>query len=102
MQKDLVHRLDNDRRVEHRDVHNAFGMHYHQATADGQVVIRHDASLDKSTNGSGLVSEHTLVELRQLDAGSWFDASYKDERIPTLREALELCHGKIDLMLDLK
>ena len=38
MQKDLVHRLDSDRRVEHRDVHNAFGMHYHQATANGHVL----------------------------------------------------------------
>jgi hypothetical protein len=73
-----------------------------RSTADGQLIIRHDSTLDETTNGTGLVKDHTLEELRQLDAGSWFDAVYAGERIPTLREVLELCHGKIDLVLDLK
>lgn len=73
-----------------------------RTTRDGALIVRHDSTLDKTTDGSGLVKDHTLAELRQLDAGSWFDPQYADERIPTLREALELCHGKVYLMLDLK
>ncbi|MBI1832775.1 MAG: hypothetical protein HYR84_15140, partial [Planctomycetes bacterium] len=44
----------------------------------------------------------TFAELRKLDAGSWFDPAYKEERIPTLREILELGKGKIGVLLDLQ
>ena len=73
-----------------------------RSTKDGHLVVRHDAALDKTTDGTGLVKDHTLAELRQLDAGSWFDPKYAGERIPTLREALELCKSHVDLLLDLK
>jgi glycerophosphoryl diester phosphodiesterase len=55
-------------------------------SADGQVVIIHDASVDRTTNGSGQVNAMPLAALKELDAGSHFDIAYRGERIPTLEE----------------
>ena len=57
---------------------------------DGRLVCIHDDTLDRTTDGSGKVREQTLEELRQLDAGSWFDPAFAGERIPTLEEVFEL------------
>ena len=73
-----------------------------RTSSDGQLFLLHDATLDRTTDGEGKASDRTLAELKQLDAGSWFDSSYRGERIPTLDEAAEICVGKIDLLLDLK
>ena len=73
-----------------------------RTSRDGHLVILHDATLDRTTNGKGPVGDRTLAELKKLDAGSWFDPKYKDERIPTLREVLQAAKGKIDVLLDLK
>lgn len=56
--------------------------------ADG-LVIFHDDTLDRCSNGTGLVKEKTLTELKTLDAGQWFDAAFANEAIPTLVEALD-------------
>ncbi len=58
-------------------------------SSDGELVIMHDPTIDRTTNGTGNVSSHTFAELRALDAGGWFDPKFKDTRIPTLRETLE-------------
>jgi len=58
-------------------------------TADGQVVVLHDATLDRTTTGRGPVSRRTLQELRKLDAGVHFGAEFAGEPIPTLLEVLE-------------
>jgi glycerophosphoryl diester phosphodiesterase len=58
-------------------------------TADGQVVIVHDTTLDRTTDGSGPVAGRTLRELKALDAGSRFSAPFAGERIPTLAEVFE-------------
>ena len=58
-------------------------------TRDGHVVICHDDRLDRTTNGAGLIAEHTLDEIRRLDAGSWFSPEFAGEPLPTLRELLE-------------
>ena len=71
-------------------------------TRDRRLVILHDTTLDRTTNGTGAVGLRTLAEVRRLDAGSWFDVKYRTERVPTLREVLELGRGKIDVLLDLK
>ncbi len=73
-----------------------------RTSRDGKLFLMHDATLDRTTNGKGSAALMSLGELKKLDAGSWFDAKYKGERIPTLIEVLELCHGKIDVLLDLK
>jgi len=57
---------------------------------DGHLMVIHDATLDRTTNGKGKVGDFTLAELKKLDAGSWFDPSFKDERIPTLEEVFLL------------
>jgi glycerophosphoryl diester phosphodiesterase len=71
-------------------------------SSDGAVVIIHDDTLDRTTNGSGLVSDHTLAELQQLDAGSWFDPQFAGEPIPTLDQALDAAMGRGPLLLDQK
>lgn len=58
-----------------------------RATADGALVLMHDASVDRTTDGSGRVDELTLEELRRLDAGSWKHPRFRGERVPTLAEA---------------
>ncbi|MBM4072102.1 MAG: hypothetical protein FJ271_24725 [Planctomycetes bacterium] len=73
-----------------------------RTTKDGILVSLHDADVSRTSNGKGLVGDMTLAELRRLDFGSWFDPRSKGERIPTVQEILTLCHGKIDVMLDLK
>lgn len=73
-----------------------------RTTSDGHLVILHDATLDRTTTGSGNVAEKTLAEVRRLDAGSWFDGKYSDQQVPTLRDVLTACGGKIDVLLDLK
>jgi glycerophosphoryl diester phosphodiesterase len=62
-----------------------------QMSRDGALVVFHDETLDRTTNGDGPIGSLTLEDLRRLDAGSWFGSQYAGERIPTLREVLELC-----------
>lgn len=58
-------------------------------TKDGQVVVIHDQTVNRTTGADGLVSQLTLEELRKLDAGSHFDEAFKNELIPTLTEVFE-------------
>jgi glycerophosphoryl diester phosphodiesterase len=69
---------------------------------DGIPLLLHDPSLDRTTNGSGVVSDYTMDELKLLDAGSWFGDQFAGERIPTVDELLELCKGKMALNLEIK
>lgn len=73
-----------------------------RTSKDGVLFLLHDAKLDRTTNGMGLASELTMPELKQLDAGSKFKKAYQGAQIPTLAEALQLCRGKINVLLDLK
>lgn len=57
-------------------------------TRDGQLVVLHDATVDRTTNGHGAVSDLTLAQIRQLDAGSWFGPASAGERVPTADEAI--------------
>jgi glycerophosphoryl diester phosphodiesterase len=57
-------------------------------TRDARFVAIHDATLERTTNGRGTVHEASLAELRELDAGHWFDRQYMGQRIPTLEEIL--------------
>jgi glycerophosphoryl diester phosphodiesterase len=70
-------------------------------SADGHVVVIHDQSVDRTTNGSGRVSELTLVSLRELDAGSHFSDTFRGEQIPTLEEVLEIYAGRTFLNIEL-
>jgi len=59
-------------------------------SSDDSLVIMHDATVDRTTDGTGTVSGMTYNQLRELDAGSWFGPEFAGEKIPTLREALLL------------
>lgn len=69
---------------------------------DGRVVVIHDDTLDRTTDGEGKVAAFTLAELKKLDAGSWFSAEFAGERIPTLEEALRLAKGRILVNVEIK
>jgi glycerophosphoryl diester phosphodiesterase len=58
-------------------------------TRDGALVCMHDATVDRTTDGTGAVADHDLDGLRQLDAGSWMGEEFAGTRVPTLREALD-------------
>ena len=60
-----------------------------QLTKDAELVVIHDHTLDRTTNGTGCVREKTLSELRLLDSGSWFSQQFAGERIPTFQELIE-------------
>lgn len=57
---------------------------------DGEMVIIHDETVDRTTNGTGRVFDHTLAELKQLSAGGSFSGRYQNEKIPTLQEVVDL------------
>jgi glycerophosphoryl diester phosphodiesterase len=59
-------------------------------SSDGELVVIHESTLDRVTDGHGLVKDHSLAVLRRLDAGRWFGERFAGERIPTLDEALEV------------
>ncbi len=65
-------------------------------SADGEVIVIHDATLERTTNGRGYVRNTPLVDLKRLDAGSWFDPRFAGERVPTLREVLETVRASGD------
>jgi glycerophosphoryl diester phosphodiesterase len=58
-------------------------------TRDGRFVAIHDDTVERTSNGRGEVLDFTLDELRQADAGLWFDREFRGERVPTLEEILE-------------
>src|SRR5258708_21772551 len=69
-----------------------------QLTSDDQIVVIHDGSVNRTTNGVGRIAELSLSQLKRLDAGSWCNSAqprraqrqYADERIPALSEVLDL------------
>jgi glycerophosphoryl diester phosphodiesterase len=89
-----------------------------QISKDGVLVCLHDLTLERTTNveevfptrgvaGPGgrttwNVSDFTLEELKTLDAGSWFDAKFKGERIPTFQEAIDVVRGQAGLYPETK
>ncbi len=71
-------------------------------TKDRQLVVIHDETVDRTTNGSGRVRLLTMEALAQLDAGSWFDPRFSGERLPTLAQVLALAKGKILVNIEIK
>ncbi|GAA0547669.1 glycerophosphodiester phosphodiesterase [Actinomadura livida] len=82
-----------------------------QQTKDRKLVLMHDTTLARTTNVEKVfpkrapwrVSDFTLAEIRRLDAGSWFGARYKRERVPTLASVLRaMSGGRIGMLLEIK
>lgn len=59
-------------------------------TKDQKVIVMHDEKVGRTTNGKGQIKDLTLQDLKELDAGSWFSPEFTGERVPTLKETLEL------------
>ncbi|MDB5263030.1 MAG: hypothetical protein JWQ14_2311 [Adhaeribacter sp.] len=71
-------------------------------TKDAEVVLMHDVSVNRTTNGHGQIAHLTLTEIKKLDAGLWFDSVYRQERVPTLAETLQLVKGRKKLLIEIK
>ncbi len=71
-------------------------------TKDEELVIIHNSTLNKTSNGRGKVSSYKLNELKKFDMGSWFSYEFKGEKIPTLQEVFMLCKDKIFLDIEIK
>ena len=69
-------------------------------TKDEHLVILHDQTVDRTTDGHGEINGLTLLQVKELDAGSWKSISFKGERIPTLKEALAVIPPNIWINLD--
>jgi len=75
-----------------------------QLTADGHVVVVHDPTVDRTTDGRGDVRRMTLAEVRALSAGypDRFGGAWSGERIPTLAEVLTMVGGRARVMIEIK
>ncbi|MCG9125997.1 hypothetical protein JT359_00195 [Candidatus Poribacteria bacterium] len=73
-----------------------------QGTADGEVVVIHDASLDRTTDQSGQIKDSSLETIKQADAGTWFDTKFAGESVPTLAEALVAIADNAIALLEIK
>jgi glycerophosphoryl diester phosphodiesterase len=80
---------------------DALWLDVHQS-ADEQLVIVHDARLERTTNGRGWVRERTLRELKRLDAGRWFGWRFRGQRIQTLPEVLERFRDRVAFVVELR
>lgn len=73
-----------------------------EATSDGHIVVIHDDTVDRTTNGTGPVTSHSLAALQALDAGSWFGAQFSGERIPAFDEVLRRYKGRVHIHTEIK
>ena len=88
-----------------------------QITKDGVLVCLHDLTLERTTNAAEVfpgrarsgprgrswpVADFTLEEIKQLDAGSWFKADFRGQRVPTFQEAIDLMRGRAGLYPETK
>jgi glycerophosphoryl diester phosphodiesterase len=71
-------------------------------TSDQKLIVIHDVRLGRTVQGSTHVWEHSLAELKALDAGSWKNSKFSDQKVPCLDEVLELCKGKIHVNIEVK
>ncbi|EWG12811.1 glycerophosphodiester phosphodiesterase [Cytobacillus firmus] len=73
-----------------------------QRSKDGELVVIHDTSVDRTTDGTGKVGDLTFDYLRSLDAGSWKGEQFAGEPIPAFEEILDRYHGKVGILIELK
>jgi glycerophosphoryl diester phosphodiesterase len=71
-------------------------------TQDRQLVVMHDETVDRTTNGTGKIKDLTLKEIKALDAGEWFSKEFGGESAPTLEEVMKLIAGKHKLLIEIK
>lgn len=71
-------------------------------SADGEIIVCHDATINRTTSGTGFVREMTASELKRVDAGSWFSEKYAGERLPLLEEVFDLVPKDMMVNVEIK
>ncbi len=71
-------------------------------SADGRLVVIHDDTVDRTTDGTGSVGDLTAERIGRLDAGSWHGPEFAGERVPMLDEVLDWARGRVGLVIELK
>ncbi len=71
-------------------------------TADGTLVLWHDANMERVFGLDGKISDLTWDQIKNRDAGSWFGPGFADERVATLKDAIEIARGRASLYVDIK
>lgn len=71
-------------------------------TNDSVPIVMHDDSVNRTTNGSGLISELNLEQIKDLDAGSWFDKKFSSEKVPTFEEVLARYKHRAHIFVEIK
>lgn len=73
-----------------------------QMSKDGHLIVMHDLTVDRTTDGTGNVKDLTLEEIKRLDAGSWFSDEFKGAKVPTLEEVFETFGHDINYKIEIK
>jgi len=73
-----------------------------RTSSDGHLVLMHDPTVDRMTNGMGAIKDMTLAEIKKLDLGTRFPGKFSNLQVPTFDEALALAKGKIGIYVDTK
>jgi len=73
-----------------------------RASKEGALVVIHDGTVDRTTNGTGTVAELSLRQLKKLDAGAKFSRKFAGQRIPTLEQVLRAVRGKLNMLVEIK
>ena len=73
-----------------------------RTSKDGVLYNMHDPTLDRTTNGTGFLADMLSADVDKLDAGSWFDKSFKGTRVPRISEMLDSLQGKANVFFDVK
>ncbi|MFT5666613.1 MAG: glycerophosphoryl diester phosphodiesterase [Vicingaceae bacterium] len=71
-------------------------------TLDGVVIVLHDKTLKRTTNGWGSARKMSMTKIQRYSAGSWFHYDYSSEKVPSFRQVLELVKGRTKLLLEIK
>jgi len=71
-------------------------------TRDGQPVVIHDFTLERTTDGAGAVAAHTMREVKRLDAGAWWSRRFQGQRVQTLQEVLERFRGRTRFWIEIR
>ena len=71
-------------------------------TRDGQIIMMHDHMVDRTTDGTGLIRDLTLAQIKKLDAGVWKDPRFAGTRVPTFVEFLEMLKDRPDMTFNVE
>lgn len=71
-------------------------------SADGNIIVCHDSTINRTTSGTGHISDMTLEELKGVDAGSWYSEKYAGEQIPLLEEVFDMIPNEMMIHVEIK